>query len=219
MSILNIFTRKAPTLGSGDSVITFDAVLEDTLEASVDYTQFPIEVGAMATDHGIIRPIVYTITGAVSNNPLTPQLSDFAGGVLSNFFDSGVVQTIAGISSGFLAGSDETRAGAVLDFLIGLMYSRMPFDVDAVDRQLSNMVITSIRRTRNPTNENGLEFIAELQELPLIATVISQNAPGLSSLPSDDPSQTQQVSVTDKGEVIPKTPSESVEKDVSEVLL
>lgn len=219
MSIINIFTKKAPTLGSGDSSISFDAVLEDTIEATVDYTQFPIEIGANATDHGIIRPITYTMRGVVSNNPLSTQLADFAGGFLSNFFNSAIVSTVAGISAGFLAGSDQTRAGSTLEFLIALMYARNPFDVDAVDFQLQNMVITSIRRTRNPTNENGLEFIAEMQELPLLATVITQNQPGVSILPSNDPAETQAAADVNKGEVLGTPVPDTIQQGVDRIAL
>ena len=218
MSIISIFTKKSPSINAGGDPIVFDAVLEDTIETQVDYTQFPIEIGADASDHGIIRPIKYTLTGVISNNPISPSVTDFAGGVVSNFFGSGIASTVAGLSAGFLSGSSETRAGATLELLIGLQYSRVPFDVDAVDYQLSNMVITSIQRTRNPENENGLEFVAEMQELPLLATVLLQNQPGQSQLNAGDPSQTMAAADVNKGEVLGSVPSGKITSQVEAIL-
>ena len=218
MSIISIFTQKSPSINAGGDPIVFDAVLEDTIQTQVDYTQFPIEIGADASDHGIIRPIKYTLTGSVSNNPISPSLTDFAGGVVSNFFGSGVASTVAGLSAGFLSGSSETRAGATLELLIGLQYSRVPFDVDAVDYQLTNMVITSITRTRNPENENGLEFVAEMQELPLLATVLLQNQPGQGQLNAGDPSQTMVAADVNKGEVLGSAPSGKITSQVEAIL-
>ena len=200
MSLISLFTHKAPTFNIDGGIVAFDAVLEDTLEASVEYTSFPLEVGANATDHGIIQPITYTITGLASNNPLGLDPSQITG-FLTNFFDAPGLSAIAGLAAGFLSGSNETNAGATLQFLLGLMYAREPFDVDAVDIQLSNMVITNVTRTKTAANENGLEFTAELMELPLISTVITTNQPGQSQLRDFDPAKTQSTAFVKKGEV------------------
>ena len=200
MSLINLFTNKAPTLNIGGGIISFDAVLEDTFEASVEYTSFPLEVGSNASDHGIIQPITWTITGLASNNPLGLEPSQITG-FLTNFFDIPGLSAIAGLAAGFLSGSNETNAGATLQLLLGLMYLREPFDIDAVDIQLSNMVITNIARTKNPSNETGLEFTAELMELPLISTVITSNQPGQSQLRDFDPAKTQATAFVKKGEV------------------
>ena len=200
MSLISLFTHKAPTCNIDGGIIAFDAVLEDTLEASVEYTSFPLEVGSNASDHGIIQPITWTKTGLASNNPLGLEPSQITG-FLTNFFDIPGLSAIAGLAAGFLSGSNETNAGATLQLLLGLMYIREPFDIDAVDIQLSNMVITNITRTKNPNNENGLEFTAELMELPLISTVITTNQPGQSQLRDFDPAKTQSTALVKKGEV------------------
>lgn len=200
MALINIFVPKSPTFNVGSGVLSFDAVLEDTLEASVTYPDFPLEIGANATDHGIINPITWTISGIVSNTPLSPGLLE-ATGFLTNFFDSATITAIAGLSVGFLSGSSETRGGSALESLLGLMFQREPFDIDAGDIQLSNMVIVNILRTKTPENEGGLEFVAELMELPLISTVITANEPGQSELRFGDPAQTQATGLVKKGEV------------------
>jgi hypothetical protein len=197
MSIINIFTPKSPTING----IEFDAVLEDTFEASVTLTGYPIELGARASDHRIINPFRWSIVGAVSNTPLSASLLDFAGGGLSNFFDSGISATIAGLSAGFLAGSEETRSSAALAALISLMVNGEPFDIDAGDIQLTNMIIARIRRTKDPENEGGLIFEADLQEYPTLSTTLSKNQPALMLLSPADPSYSQASATQNIGEI------------------
>ncbi len=198
MSLLNIFQPKSPTLGT----IEFDAVLEDTLEASVTLTGYPIELGARASDHRIINPFKWSIIGAVSNTPLNSSLLDFVGGGASNFFNSGVGAAAAGLSAGFLAGSQETRSSAALASLITLMTTGDPFSIDAGDIQLNNMVITRIRRTKNPENEGGLIFEADLQEYPMLKTVLTKNQPDSSQLNQDDPAASQASAKRNLGEKV-----------------
>ena len=69
MSIINIFTRQAPTIAG----YAFDAVLEDTLEVNVSVTSYPVESGVRVSDHRILQPFKWSLTGAVSNNPLQVQ--------------------------------------------------------------------------------------------------------------------------------------------------
>ena len=197
MSLINIFVAKAPTLAG----IEFDAVLEDTFEATADLTSYPIELGARATDHSIINPRTWSLVGAISNTPLGPGVTDFIGGGLSKFVDSGVLSTAAGLSAGFLAGSQETRSSAALELLLVLLTLGEPFDIDAGDIQLKNMVITRIRRTKDASNEGGLIFEADLQEFPTLSTVIANNEASASQLNQNDPSASQCSALNNRGEI------------------
>lgn len=212
VSLINIFTRSAPTIAGFE----FDAILEDTFEASVTLTGFTIELGARASDHRIINPFTWSLVGAVSNNPLRTSITDFVGAVTTGA--GGVLSTVAGLSAGFLSGGDETRASSTLDFLITLMVSGEPFDIDAGDIQLTNMVIGRIRRTKNPTNEGGLIFEADMQEFPTLETVIRKNQPLNSQLREGDPSQTQSSATVNNGELTGSDPSASTSTAITEVL-
>ena len=202
MSLTSIFAKSPPRIGINNEWLTFDAVIEDALEFTVDYTQFPIEIGADASDHGIIRPATQVMTISISNNPFSSGAIPSAIGFVSNFIDSGVGTIVAGLSAGFLDDSGEPRAKSVLEFFVTLMYSRVPFDVDSVDMQMKNMVITKLRRTRNISTEGGLVLIAEMQELPLLSTTISNNQPSTDQLNEGDPSQSQAAAEKNKGEVL-----------------
>lgn len=214
MSILTVFTKQAPTLAG----YSFDAVLEDDLDVSVEWTSYPVETGVNVNDHRIIQPTKWTMTGAVSNNPLTTQLTDFLGGALSNLTNNALVSTVAGLSAGFLAGSNSTRSSAVLEQLIGLMVAGEPFDVDAVDIQLQNMVISRIGRRRDNSNESGLIFVAQLQELITLGRLVTLGQPSQHQLKSGDPSKSSISSLVTRGEQSLKNVTSKVGASVNSLL-
>ncbi len=214
MSIINIFTRQAPTIAG----YSFDAVLEDSLEASVEWTTYPVESGVNVNDHRIINPVTWSMTGAVSNNPLKVQLTDFLAGGLSNLTNNPYVAAVAGLAAGFLAGSNETRSSTTLEFLINLMVSGQPFDVDATDIQLKNMVISRIGRTKDITNENGLIFVCEMQELITLDRLVTLGQPTQNQLKNDDPSKSGLAAIVKKGQQKVKDASAAVNNAASNVL-
>lgn len=214
MSLIQIFTREAPTIAG----YAFDAVLEDTFEATVTVTSYPIESGVKISDHRILNPFKWTLTGAISNNPLKTQLTDFLGGAISNLTDNPLVASVAGLSAGFLAGGDETRASSTLQFLIDLMKQGDPFDIDAGDIVLQNMVITRLSRTKEPRNENGLEFIAELQEMITLDRIQQDTEPSQQQLREGDPTESALSRVMKRGQAIAKEANEAVTSAVNSVL-
>src|SRR5690554_4164123 len=115
MSILSILTRQSPKIAG----YQFDATLEDSFEASVEITRYPVESGVSVADHAIIQPFRYYMVGSISNNPLKVfDLAGMAAGGLSNLVGSNpYVATVAGMSAGFLAGTQDTRASSTLEFL------------------------------------------------------------------------------------------------------
>lgn len=214
MSIVNIFTRQAPTIAG----YAFDAVLEDTFEATVTITSVPIESGVRISDHRILNPFKWTMTGAISNNPVKVQLTDFLGGGLSNFTDNPIVAAVAGLSAGWLAGSDETRGSSTLGFLVWLMQASEPFDIDAGDILLKNMAITRLSRTKEPRNENGLEFVVELQEVIELDRIARDTQCSIPQLRPGDPSQSALARAIKRGQAIAKEANEAVTDAVNGIL-
>lgn len=214
MSIINLFTKQAPTLAG----YSFDAVLEDSLSAEVQWTSYPVETGVNVNDHRIIQPVKWTLTGAVSNNPLQVQITDFLTGGLSNLTNNPYVATVAGLAAGFLSGSDETRSSTTLEFLINLMVAGEPFDIDAGDIQLQNMVIGRIGRTKNPENEQGLIFVADLQELITLDRIPQSGQPSQTMLRDGDPAKSGVSSLIRKGRVLAKEASDAVNTAANNVL-
>lgn len=214
MSLINLFLKQAPTIAGYE----FDAILEDTIDASVEWTTYPVETGVNVNDHRIIQPVRWTLTGAVSNNPLKVQLTDFLAGGLSNLTNNPYVASIAGLAAGFLAGSNETRSSTTLEFLINLMVAGEPFDIDAGDIQLQNMVIGRIGRTKDPENEQGLIFVAELQELITLDRIPQSGQPSQAMLRDGDPAKSGIAGIIRKGRVMVKEANDAVNKAASSVL-
>lgn len=203
MSVISLLFKQSPKIAGYE----FDAILEDSFEASIELTRYPVESGVQVNDHRIINPMTYYLTGAMSNNPLKPIITDFVGGAISNAArDNPFVAAVTGMSAGFLAGSDATRSSAVLQKLMELMVSGMPFFVDAIDIQLNNMVITKISRARDPETENGLIFVAEMQELINLDRLPDKTQPSQAQLPDADPSKTAAAANVNLGQQSGYTP-------------
>lgn len=214
MSLINLLVKRGPQLGS----LQFDAVLSDDLDASVDIVQYPIETGTPIADHIIYQPIRYTMTGAVSNNPLKVSITDFTGALTNLIDDNPFIATGAGLFAGWLSGSDETRSSTTLNTLLDFMYSGQVFTVDTGEITLNNMVIQRIGRSKDPENENGLIFVAELQQIVTLDRVANGSQPAQYQLNSNDVSSTSISGLVERGYINVKTAATNVASQVTTLL-
>lgn len=214
MSLITLITHQQPNFFGFE----FDAVLEDTLEASVEYTSYPIESGASVTDHGIIQPMSWSITGIISDTPMTPLATDFTG-ALTNLIDDGRVAQLLGSLTGLASAESGTRASGALAKLIELLVERKSFDVFTGDYSLQNMVVVNVKRTNNPKNEGGLVFDAQLMELATLDTIESIGRTKQDALADGDPVKTRAAELLNKGEKVLRDVSKEVNDKVSELLL
>lgn len=214
MSLINLLVKRGPQLGS----LQFDAVLSDDLDASVDIVQYPIETGTPIADHIIYQPIRYTMTGAVSNNPLKVSITDFTGALTNLVDDNPFIATGAGLFAGWLSGSNETRSSTTLNTLLDFMYSGQVFTVDTGEITLNNMVIQRIGRSKDPENENGLIFVAELQQIVTLDRVANGSQPAQYQLNSNDVSSTSVSGLIERGYINVKTAATNVADQVTTLL-
>ena len=214
MSLINLLVKRGPQLGS----LQFDAVLSDDLDASVDIVQYPIETGTPIADHIIYQPIRYTMTGAVSNNPLKVSITDFTGALTNLVEDNPFIATGAGLFAGWLSGSNETRSSTTLNTLLDFMYSGQVFTVDTGEITLNNMVIQRIGRSKDPENENGLIFVAELQQIVTLDRVANGSQPAQYQLNSNDVSSTSISGLIERGYINVKTAATNVASQVTTLL-
>ncbi|UYE94764.1 baseplate organization protein [Klebsiella phage SBP] len=214
MSLINLLVKRGPQLGS----LQFDAVLSDDLDASVDIVQYPIETGTPIADHIIYQPIRYTMTGAVSNNPLKVSITDFTGALTNLVDDNPFIAAGAGLFAGWLSGSNETRSSTTLNTLLDFMYSGQVFTVDTGEITLNNMVIRRIGRSKDPENENGLIFVAELQQIVTLDRVANGSQPAQYQLNSDDVSSTSISGLIERGYINVKTAATNVADQVTTLL-
>lgn len=214
MSLINLLVKRGPQLGS----LQFDAVLSDDLDASVDIVQYPIETGTPIADHIIYQPIRYTMTGAVSNNPLKVSITDFTGALTNLVDDNPFIAAGAGLFAGWLSGSNETRSSTTLNTLLDFMYSGQVFTVDTGEITLNNMVIQRIGRSKDPENENGLIFVAELQQIVTLDRVANSSQPAQYQLNSNDVSGTSISGLIERGYINVKTAATNVANQVTTLL-
>ena len=214
MSLINLLVKRGPQLGS----LQFDAVLSGDLDASVDIVQYPIETGTPIADHIIYQPIRYTMTGAVSNNPLKVSITDFTGALTNLVDDNPFIAAGAGLFAGWLSGSNETRASTTLNTLLDFMYSGQVFTVDTGEITLNNMVIQRIGRSKDPENENGLIFVAELQQIVTLDRVANGSQPAQYQLNSNDVSSTSISGLIERGYINVKTAATNVASQVTTLL-
>lgn len=214
MSLINLLVKRGPQLGS----LQFDAVLSDDLDASVDIVQYPIETGTPIADHIIYQPIRYTMTGAVSNNPLKVSITDFTGALTNLVDDNPFIAAGAGLFAGWLSGSNETRSSTTLNTLLDFMYSGQVFTVDTGEITLNNMVIRRIGRSKDPENENGLIFVAELQQIVTLDRVANGSQPAQYQLNSNDVSSTSISGLIERGYINVKTAATNVADQVTTLL-
>lgn len=214
MSLINLLVKRGPQLGS----LQFDAVLSDDLDASVDIVQYPIETGTPIADHIIYQPIRYTMRGAVSNNPLKVSITDFTGALTNLVDDNPFIAAGAGLFAGWLSGSNETRSSTTLNTLLDFMYSGQVFTVDTGEITLNNMVIQRIGRSKDPENENGLIFVAELQQIVTLDRVANGSQPAQYQLNSNDVSSTSISGLIERGYINVKTAATNVASQVTTLL-
>ncbi|WVH13991.1 hypothetical protein CASP1_00070 [Alcaligenes phage CASP1] len=214
MSLMTIFKSQAPSFAG----FQFDAVFEDRVEMEIEIPSYPIEVGARVNDHRVIKPFKYSIVGGIGNNPLRTLATDFIGGAISNILPNNQIAAMfAGLSSGLLSNNGGTRGASVLDLLVQLAANSEPFDVDAVDIQLQNMVITRLYRERNPENENGLIFVAVLGELITLDRLDVRIGGNPENMPDGDPVKTAGTTIASRGQEVGTTPTGVTTYEVQEL--
>ncbi|GLO03294.1 hypothetical protein PPUJ13061_31920 [Pseudomonas putida] len=204
--IMSIFSKTLPMLGQ----IEFDAKLEGVTSKAVQLTQFPVEFGANVNDHAILLPDRYLLTGAVSNTPLGIGLDDI--GMMGVGAVATAVGGIAGaaistVSAYLLSGSEATRSATAWAALTAMLQARARFDLVTEYETLKDMVLIRLDQRTRPEDEDGLVFVAELQQVRIVKSQISRGVTSADQLQQNDPVATQGAPMVSSGstsvEVIP----------------
>lgn len=188
--VMSIFSKTLPMLGQ----IEFDAKLEGVTSKAVQLTQFPVEFGANVNDHAILLPDRYLLTGAVSNTPLGIGLDDI--GMMGVGAVATAVGGIAGaaistVSAYLLSGSEATRAATAWAALTAMLQARARFDLVTEYETLKDMVLIRLDQRTRPEDEDGLVFVAELQQVRIVKSQITRGVTSADQLQQNDPVATQ----------------------------
>jgi hypothetical protein len=201
--VMSIFSKTLPALG----LIEFDAKLEGVTSKAIQLTRFPVEFGANTNEHAILLPDRYLLTGAVSNTPLGIGLDDIGmmgAGAVASAVGGVAGAAVSAVSAYLLAGSDDTRASTTWRALSALLKSRAPIELVTEYETMPEMVIIRLDQRTRPEDEDGLIFIAELQEIRRISSQVGQGVTSADQLAQND-------TVTTQGAPMVSTGSASVE--------
>lgn len=188
--VMSIFSKTLPMLGP----IEFDAKLEGATSKAVQLTEFPVEFGTNGNDHARLLPDRYLLTGAVSNTPLGIGLDDLGMmgvGAISSAIGGVAGAAISTVSAYLLSGSEATRAATAWAALTALLQSRARFDLVTEYETLKNMVLIRLDQRTRPDDEDGLVFVAELQQVRVITSQVTRGVTSADQLLQNDPVATQ----------------------------
>jgi hypothetical protein len=136
-------------------LLELDAAITEDHEVNAETTDYPIETGAIISDHYFLRPRKYSVTGMVSDSPVQ-YLSALSTGL-------GSVTNVMGISTGELS-----RSLTAYQAMLSLMVSATPFEVVTGLDFLKNMVVSSLRVPRSAVLGRQFRFSAELKQLNIL---------------------------------------------------
>lgn len=142
MSILSLLFRNlagAKNLPSRIGWLTVDVTIEESHDFGAGVTDWPVEGGALITDHVRLKPKSLTITGFVSDTPLD----------------------LVGLSLG------RSRAASAFFVLEQMWQARVPFTVVSQLRVYNNMVIESLSVPKQ--REQAIRFTCSMREVQLVS--------------------------------------------------
>lgn len=196
--VMSIFSKTLPMLGP----IEFDAKLEGVTSKAIQLTQYPVEFGANVNDHAVLLPDRYLLTGAVSNTPLGLGLDDIGmmgAGAVATAVGGVAGAAITAVSAYLLSGSEETRAATAWASLTEILRARARFDLVTEYETMKDMVLIRLDQRTRPEDEDGLIFVAELQQIRLISSQVSRGVTSADQLMRDDSVATQGAPMVSSG--------------------
>jgi len=215
MSIAAIFLNKVPTLGgNGFTPIIFDAILSEMQYVSARMSQYPLESGAIASDHSIQLPNVLTVTVGVSDNPfkvLTASTTSGASTVESTLIGAAAGAVVSKLGSTALAllglgmgatlsSSSSTRSTTVKNALHYLKATGALINFVGTKETYKSVVVVGVRSVIDKNSELGGIFQIDLAQ----PTIISNAGTGTVTTTLGSGSEsTQGQSSVNAGTVVP----------------
>lgn len=127
--------------------LMLDASLEETSSMKSKVTKYPVENGAVVTDHIVNEPIEFTIKGFVSNHPIIPS-------------DTVSLNTVHVLK----------RATAAYFDLLSIREKRQPVTIVTGLNVYRNMAMESLEIPRNAQIGDSLEFTAAFVQITMVST-------------------------------------------------
>jgi hypothetical protein len=90
-----------------------------------------------------------------------------------------------------LSGSEETRASTAWASLTAILEARAKFDLDTGMEIMRDMMLIRLDQRTRPEDEDGLVFIAELQQARIVRSMVSRGVTSADQLMKNDTVTTQ----------------------------
>lgn len=156
---------------NGLPVFTVDSSDEELHELSSKPTNFEMENGQTLSDHIVLNPRKLTLTGTVTDAPLSLLGSLIGAGVSKAL---GAALPLLGPASAALSllpslGSSSSRSKSAFLSLVAIYYARLPVKIVTSLYVYRNMWITGVSVPRNNKTGQTLVFTATAQQLLLVS--------------------------------------------------
>lgn len=151
--------------------LKLDASIRETHSRTAVITENEIEDGAIINDHINQKPKSLTITGEISDTPI----SILGLGVSSDDILGRADQFVDGDKSAFegLISNDSRTPAEAWEYLNQLFINGTPFSIVTSLERYENMVFSSLSAPRDSKNGKNLIFTAELKEVRIVSTSVT----------------------------------------------
>lgn len=163
--LFEVKPTKIGDVGNGIGVIELDATLSESHTSRVDATKHPVERGAKITDHLRNEPDSITITGFVSNTPISRAAQTRAVNVVGTD-----VQTTAQQSSAFATPGYAEEAFAKLR---DIQTKGVLVTVTTELRTYESMALVSLEVPRDKSVGDALVFTATFEQVQVVANKVT----------------------------------------------
>lgn len=189
MAIISLFFRRPQptqlirTVGGQIAPMILDATMKEDFTATAEMTKHPIEDGADATDHVILRPTTLSISGIITETPFEgiAGIVKTAGASIGAAIGSslgvfgGVAGALAGAQggktlAGAIFGSSDRVLSAVSKELVAIRDARQPIDIQTGLDLYKSYILTSVKVGRDQKTGGSIKVDLEFGELILVTS-------------------------------------------------
>lgn len=150
------FRLNDPSIGN----LEFDTLDQETHEWNRDVTMNPVENGSPISDHIIRQPRKLTVTGMISNAPVTGVLTQLSNAI-ANGFDS------------------EDRVNTAIKLLDSLYQSNELVTIYTKNYTYENMLLQAINIPRRAGDGDAVNFTIDAVQCNIVSTATTELPPGV----------------------------------------
>lgn len=172
-----------------DTILIFDATLEETYKGESNPTEFPIEDGSIISDHVIHKQFELPFKGIVTDHPLSPADGSGSARQLAAVAATAALPPlgVAALGAGYAlaSASDPSPSTAAYLKLSALRLSSTLLTIKTKMGTFGSMIIKDLSTPRNAASGSALEFTLTFTRIrtvkPQSVNVAQFSNPGLAA--------------------------------------